>query len=388
MRVNKVELGNEVMFDLNADTVSEDSLIEGITAHNAVGEPITGAVVVAPVDSEMSETSENPVQNKVISKAIKGAETLSGSTGYTVNDSAEYPIIGLKVFGRSTQDGTPTPENPVQIISVVNPTVTVCGKNLLNINSYSSDTVKKNQDGSLFINTNGGITISTNTFVLKANRPYSIYIELLSGTISGINNSGIMSNAIGGYYLNLNTTYTVTKNTDTKFSGLWLHNKGVYSNCTFRIMVWEGAKEYKYEPRVAKSLTISDVLNAIPVSSGGNVTIDGQEYIADYVDFEEGRYHRLVDPDKLDPTVSIVDNLNLLLETEEITDILEAEMQAYRQLQTYNGVTNISNDKGAGIEVSYCTNKALSTCVAPITSGLQKQIDDLKATVIGLSGNA
>ena len=34
-------------------------------------------------------------------------------------------------------------------------------------------------------------------------------------------------------------------------------------------------------------------LNAVPVSSGGNVTIDGQQYIADYVDVERGKLVRM-----------------------------------------------------------------------------------------------
>lgn len=39
-----------------------------------------------------------------------------------------------------------------------------------------------------------------------------------------------------------------------------------------------------------QSVTLNNItLNAIPVSSGGNVTIDGQQYIADYVDVERGK---------------------------------------------------------------------------------------------------
>lgn len=70
MAVNQVIVGDEVKLDLTGDTVSENNLLAGVTAHNAAGEPITGAVVVAPIDSELSETSENPVQNKVITKAL------------------------------------------------------------------------------------------------------------------------------------------------------------------------------------------------------------------------------------------------------------------------------------------------------------------------------
>lgn len=70
MAVNQVIVGDEVKLDLTADTVSEDNLLAGATAHNAAGEPIEGAVVVAPIDSELSETSENAIQNMAVAKAI------------------------------------------------------------------------------------------------------------------------------------------------------------------------------------------------------------------------------------------------------------------------------------------------------------------------------
>lgn len=44
-----------------------------------------------------------------------------------------------------------------------------------------------------------------------------------------------------------------------------------------------------------QSVTLNDItLNAIPVSSGGNVTINGQQYVADYVDVERGKVVRCV----------------------------------------------------------------------------------------------
>lgn len=42
-----------------------------------------------------------------------------------------------------------------------------------------------------------------------------------------------------------------------------------------------------------KTVTLPYTLNAISVSSGGNVTIDGQQYIADYVDVERGKLVRM-----------------------------------------------------------------------------------------------
>lgn len=45
----------------------------------------------------------------------------------------------------------------------------------------------------------------------------------------------------------------------------------------------------------SQTVTIPYTLNALPVSAGGNVTIDGQQYIADYVDVERGKLIRNID---------------------------------------------------------------------------------------------
>lgn len=50
-----------------------------------------------------------------------------------------------------------------------------------------------------------------------------------------------------------------------------------------------------FEPYHEQTVTLPYTLNAIPVSSGGNVTINGQQYIADYVDVERGKLVRMVD---------------------------------------------------------------------------------------------
>src|SRR5699024_3712366 len=38
----------------------------------------------------------------------------------SIADSVEWPLQGLKVYGKSTQDGEPSPENPVPIVSAGN----------------------------------------------------------------------------------------------------------------------------------------------------------------------------------------------------------------------------------------------------------------------------
>lgn len=49
MAVNKVEINGEVKLDLTQDTVTESTLLKGVTAHDAAGNSIEGKVVTTPV---------------------------------------------------------------------------------------------------------------------------------------------------------------------------------------------------------------------------------------------------------------------------------------------------------------------------------------------------
>lgn len=61
MYVNKVLYGEEVLFDLTGDTVTADTLAEGVTAHNASGEMIVGTMRDGSEITEMfvPKVSEN-----------------------------------------------------------------------------------------------------------------------------------------------------------------------------------------------------------------------------------------------------------------------------------------------------------------------------------------
>ena len=49
MAVNKVEINGEVKLDLTQDTVTENTLLKGVTAHDAAGNVVEGKVVTTPV---------------------------------------------------------------------------------------------------------------------------------------------------------------------------------------------------------------------------------------------------------------------------------------------------------------------------------------------------
>ena len=115
------------------------------------------------------------IQEDLSNKITKFYSSNQGETHIT--DSDNGTIQDMMIYGKSSQDGTPSVENPIEIKSVMNPTVKV-----------------KNEDG----------------------------LKVQSVTLNNI------------------------------------------------------------------------TLNAIPVSSGGNVTINGQQYVADYVDVERGKVVRKI----------------------------------------------------------------------------------------------
>ena len=65
-------------------------------------------------------TTKNYVDGKVAKAApvsIMPIPEVEGQNLITIEDSVEWPLQGLKVYGKSTQDGTPSPESPVPIVS-------------------------------------------------------------------------------------------------------------------------------------------------------------------------------------------------------------------------------------------------------------------------------
>ncbi len=67
------------------------------------------------------EAVQGSITSKVWQEDIelaKVSNSVSSQSPIVVNDSANGNYIGMKIYGRSTQNGTPTPENPIEIESV------------------------------------------------------------------------------------------------------------------------------------------------------------------------------------------------------------------------------------------------------------------------------
>ena len=276
----------------------------------------------------------------------------------TLNDSDNGKIQDMILYGKSLQNGTPTPDNPVEIQSVVNPKLRVCGKNLLNVkgsiyntapinikvNNYN-DTINPNSDTMYF-----GFKIYLKKGTYTLSNQGSRYISINRIT----DDDGIIKGSSKRLY---NNPYKFTRINDGYFYFGCEIDKSAdderdvpLGNDTldvFKLQLELGSTKTDYEPyKSEQTATLPYTLNAIPVSSGGNVKIDGKQYIADYVDIENKKLVKMVDESKLDTTVSIIDNTDLLLETPTITDLTDEEVQEFKSLHTYYPTTNIMNSSG------------------------------------------
>lgn len=79
-------------------------------------------------DTAVKQNATDIVQLKadVLQNAIK--VTTDKSTSIVLNDSSDCNIVGLTLYGKSTQSAIPTPTNPVAINSVENPSITFSNK--------------------------------------------------------------------------------------------------------------------------------------------------------------------------------------------------------------------------------------------------------------------
>lgn len=70
MAVNKIIYNGATLVDLTSDTVTADDLAAGVTATGADGKPVVGLLPKVTIDTELSMSSTNPVQNKTITAAL------------------------------------------------------------------------------------------------------------------------------------------------------------------------------------------------------------------------------------------------------------------------------------------------------------------------------
>ena len=270
-------------------------------ASNSAKEAKESAESVANVVTDVSKIKEDigDLKDKKITKFY------ASNLGEThITDSDKGLIQDMNIYGQSKQDGEPSPSNPVEIKNVVNPKMSVCGSNILQKNKKYINPTKF--DGNVTLNDDESISYEGSI----SNAYASIYIQkltlkkgtyqLLANQYSSSNDIGaklIIEKASGNTYILDNKPFII--DADNIKCRLFIsseagHNYPLTVSGTVKCALIYSGSTTDIQPYIEQSVTLPITLNAIPVSSGGNVTINGQQYIADYVDVEKRKLHRKV----------------------------------------------------------------------------------------------
>ena len=400
-----------------------------------------------------------------MSRGGGGGKSVSHSSSYTINNTVDYPIVGLNLYGKSTQNGTPTPEAPIDIVSVGdvgNIQVKSCGENILNPIPV----------GNAYYNDNGEIVESANFNMYDF---IKIDGKTLTLTAKQIRDTEGLRYALfdkDKNFLNrnlfMNIEKTTIRNPNATYIRVFMSNV-CYEDVRLAFGDVETIKPYF---GTAATLTSALPLCGIPVESGGNYTDNnGQQWVCDELIYNADGTGKIVkhtektvfdgsdDERWINATINSEFTNDLRIQFSKLNgtkaesinssytflicnrlqynntiwdadvsgcqiakigdfivrmpssiiggndvaafkswlannpltivyqiapqeiELTATEMSALRQLMTYSGMTNISNSDNADMDVKYCTDKSLSECVLPITMRLQKQIDELQASM-------
>lgn len=257
---------------------------------------------------------------------------------FTVTEGKTYDISNILVQIEKGSKSTsyepytggipsPNPSYPQEIKSVVNPTVKVCGKNLFDSKKFP-------------IILNRAIDTNTGKLYESLSGNYCATEKYIPFPYSGKKVSFNASMSLCAYDKDYKFISTVNKNNGQVPTGTMYVRFDIKTEDKAQIELSENATTY--EPYKEQTIQLPVTLNAIPVSSGGNVTIDGQQYITDYVNVERGKLVKMVDSSKLDNTQSIVNKTEWLLAEPQEIDLTTEEITAFKALATYYSTTNIS----------------------------------------------
>lgn len=222
----------------------------------------------------------------------------------TTIDETIYPMIQLASIADETYEPytggipSPNPDYPQEIKSVVNPVVKVVGKNVYNFGRHKGDYAFPGSSATAKVSENGSITIKGSVTDYASANIGEFLVDFPDGEyyMNTPKNNNVILQTIGegGANFQSNTKDTI-KFVKGKKADLYvvLLVAGTY-NLTFTPMICKKREDLSTnDPYTEQLVQLPYTLNAIPVSSGGNVTINGQQYVADYVDVERGKVVRM-----------------------------------------------------------------------------------------------
>ena len=241
----------------------------------------------------------------------------------SITDSVEWPLLGLKVYGKSTQDGTPSPENPVPIVSAGG------GGSIVLTVSDGAD-----QSQSLTLSTpNGlpGIPVDSGGNYTDAEGQQLVcsYVNFAKQKYFNVVQKTVFHTGANWYFDSFSGR--------AGYTGLRNIIKAPETNSVIATLVCDHYKTVSANSTYNKNTGISVQSEG---SSAGTIFLYDPKFTS--LDEFTNWFN--------DNTLTIVYELATITET----DIPTEELAAYRTLHTYDGATVVSTAEDvAGLEVRY-----------------------------------
>lgn len=328
----------------------------------------------ARVKAEAEREKQLPALKSSVDELQARQNILVGSeTGnpVVVDDAFASPLCGLTVYGKSTQDGTPTPDAPVPIVSAGDGgsvAVKVTGRNLVYTHEYQSFYI--NISGSLV-----GLADGNTSIVLQVPTGAEYYVTRKAvGTKFRV----AVVDKLPSKIPPIAPSNSVCKDSARQMK--------ILATAKYMIIQCEDESAFDelmvsldlstvYSPYREQLLTLPtpNGLPGIPVTSGGNYTDQsGQQWVCDEVDLARGVKVQRIDTAALDSAKPLTEQNATLSPPIEIP-LTSAEIAAYKALTAYAPDTVVQASDGAGVKLEYQRDvniaiKKLEDAVASMTT--------------------
>ena len=305
-------------------------------------------------------------------KAVpKGGGELT-TEGGTVTGTVDYPIIALNLYGNSVQDGTPTPEAPIDIASVGD-------DGTVNVVSYGGADFFEGQPLEYGTYADGGVKVEGTTAIRTV---YKIYLK--AGTY--IINTQNAKRGVGYKFTDAGAT-TATQIFpwgDNNIPQIFTLAENAY--CAFAFNNVPGTGDIKLEDvtdmKIQECSAVT-ITSGLPFCSVGDVcdelvyNVDGTGKIIKRTAKIDSYNGETITTDYISSTGGLDTGSEIVyvLEIPQEIELSAAGITALMKLQTYSGTTYIYNDEDAEMKVKIVTNPMFSELIKPVLDGINAKFE-------------